>query len=58
MWIRDAVHLPAVSDLTNAYDTNARVFWSDSKGGTFSNSQVQTEESAIGTPLCYQKGAL
>ena len=47
MWIRDPVHPPAVCDMTNSYDTYAKVFRSNSKGGTVSTSHVQTEESAI-----------
>ena len=40
MRIRDIVHWPAVCDLTNAYDNNAKAFRSDSKGGTVSNKHV------------------
>ena len=36
----DAVHPPPVRDMTNAYDSNARAFRSDCKGGTISNNNV------------------
>ena len=38
MRTRDAVHPPPVRDLTNAFDTNARAFRTDAKGGTVSNT--------------------
>ena len=48
MQTKDLKHPPAVCDnMTNAYDTNIRAFWSDSKGGTVSTSHVWTGEGAI-----------
>ena len=38
MRTRDAVHPPPIRDLTNAFDTNARAFRTDAKGGTVSNT--------------------
>ena len=36
----DAVHPPSVLDMTNAYDTIARAFRRDYKGGTISNNNI------------------
>ena len=40
MRTRDAVHPPPVCDLTNAFDTHARAFRTDTKGGVSNSSQV------------------
>ena len=43
----DVKHPPSVRDMTNAYDTHARGFRSDSKGGTVSKTPtVRTDETA------------
>ena len=54
----DAVHPPPVQDMTNAYDSNARAFRSDCKGGTISNNNVRQGAGPISSPLCHQKRAL
>ena len=43
----DVKHPPSVRDITNAYDTHARGFQTDSKGGTVSKTQsFQTRDAA------------
>ena len=56
MRMYDAKHPPPVRDLTNAFDSTARVFRSDSKHGTVSNSHVRIGEGATRTDS--QKRAL
>ena len=46
MRTRDAVHPPPVRDLTNAFDTHARAFRMDAKGGVSNSSQVRVGEGA------------
>ena len=46
MRTRDAVHPPPVRDLTNAFDTHARAFRTDAKGGVSKSSQVRVGEGA------------
>ena len=36
----DLIHPPSICDKTNAYDTNARSFQSDCKGGSIGNKNV------------------
>ena len=54
----DAIHPPSVRDMTNAYDSSARAFRSDCKGGTISNNNVRQGAGPISSPLCHQKRAL
>ena len=57
----DAIHPPSVRDMTNAYDSTARAFQCDCKGGTISNDNVQQGTGAsvtITSPLANQKRAL
>ena len=55
----DAIHPPSVRDMTNAYDSTARAFRSDCKGGTISNNNVrQGAGVSVTSPLCHQKRAL
>ena len=54
----DAVHPPPVRDMTNAYDSNARAFPNDCKGGTISNTNVRQGAGPISSPLCCKKHAL
>lgn len=59
MKIKDTVQPPAVCDMTIIFDANAGAFWSDSIGGTVSNSNVQTRAGVINSSLwCHQKCAL
>ena len=48
----DAIHPPSVRDMTNAYDSSARAFQSDCKGGTISNNNVRQGAGPISSPLC------
>ena len=43
----DVKHPPSVRDMTNAYDTHARSFRTDSKGGTVSKTQsIRTDKTS------------
>ena len=54
----DAFHPPYVCDMTNAYDSTARAFQRNCKGGTISNNNVQQGVGVISSPLCCKKRAL
>ena len=52
----DDVHPPFKHDMTNAFDTNVRFFWSDSKDGTDSNiNTVCRERSCSTSKTCLKK---
>ena len=54
----NAIHPPSVRDMTNAYNSTARAFQRDCKGGTISNNNVQQGAGPISSPLCCKKRAL
>ena len=61
MCIVAAIHPPSVLDMTNAYDSTARAFQSDCKGGSISNSNNYVQQGTgalITSPLANQKWAL
>ena len=61
MLMVDAIHPSPVCDMTNTYDSTARAFRSDCKGGTITitnNNVWQEGAGPIGSPLCHQECSL
>ena len=53
------MHPPSVHDMTNIYNSTARAFRRNCKGGTISNNNVQQGTGAsVTSPLANQKRAL
>ena len=59
MCMYDPIHPSSIRDMTNAYNTNGRAFWSNCKGDTISKNQVRQGIGAVIISLLFcQKHAL